>query len=298
MDAITFVGFAVFASVALLIAYFDSGGSRRDQGPVIRVNWREAIADEAFRASDDIGLLRRILKRLEGVVKALAPVQAVEDIRKRLVYAGRSRSITPEEFYSLKLACAVVVFGFSETLMLMILGARGVALGLAFGAVGYLIPDLWLNNEVAKRKRRIEKELPAFLDVLALVVDAGLSLSEGISRVADYYGGILAGEFRRTLNEIKMGRPVAEAFEDLGERNGVEDLKVLTTALVQAERHGTPVSKVLREQGQALRQSRRTKAQEMVQKSAVKILVPVVVFMFLPMMVLLLGPAVVNLVRA
>jgi tight adherence protein C len=291
------MAFLVFCAITMLALYIDSG--RKGQGKLaerIKHDWRDQVEENL--ASGNAGIPRGFLKLFERLAKAIMPMHAIDDIKRRLMYAGNPRRITPEEFYSLKLASAAVVFGLTTTLLLISAGTRTFALGIAAGALGYLLPDILLNRLVAKRRKDIERGILSFVDMLALTVDAGLSLNDGINRVCDFYGGELAGEFGRTLKEIQMGRPFSKAFEDLGERNGVDDLRLLTTALIQAEKHGTPIAGVLRDQGKQLRQGRRIRAQEMAQKATVKILIPVVFFMFVPLMVLLLGPAATNLFKA
>ncbi len=289
--------FCVLAAITMFFLYMDSGRKSRSKlETMILGSWKDHFEEEM--AATNVGAAKGFLKRFERLTRMIMPVQAMEDIKRRLMYAGNPRAITPEEFYSLKLASAAVVFGLSTSLLLVSAGVRSLTLGVAAGAVGYLLPDVWLNTCVAQRKRRIERAILSFVDMLALIVDAGLGLNDGINRVCDFYAGELAREFQRTLKEIQMGQAVSEAFESLGERNGVDDLKLLATALVQAQKHGTPIAGVLMDQGKQLRQGRRIKAQEMVQKAMVKILVPIIVFMFVPLMILLLGPASMNLFKA
>lgn len=289
-------GFAVFASIIMFAAWWDS--KKGAHGSRLRDLLNPPSLEEQV-ASIDVGekreFFRSLLRRVQFLTKTLVPAQALDDIRKRLMWAGNPRGFTPEEFYSAKLVAAAVVFGIVSAVGLVGSGAKSLMLGLGAGAIGYLFPDMWLNRLVSARKRKIESGLLSFADMLAVACEAGLPLKEAVERVSERYGGVLGEEFRRTFHEISLGRPTVEALEYLGEKNGVEELRFLTTALAQAEKHGSPMAQVLRAQVRDLRTGRRNHANEVASKASVKILIPTVLCMFLPMMVLLLGPAVVNL---
>lgn len=299
------VGFSVFAGVLMAAQYLDVlAGSMPDRlAETFHVSRRNPIEEAADEVASEQGMAQRLVesrlaKRLKSMATTIMPASALEDITRRLNYAGGVRGLTPEDFYSLKLMSAALVFGVVSSVMIVGTGWRGMGMGIAAGAAGYLLPDFWLNGKVAKRRREIETALLGYTDMLAVACDAGLSLHEAVERVSDYVDNTLGEEMRRTIKEVTMGRPMAEAFLALGERNGVDDLHLLASALAQAVRHGTPIARVLKDQANQLRTLRRTRAQEMAQKAGAKMLVPVVMFMFVPMMILLLGPAVRNLLRA
>ena len=172
------------------------------------------------------------------------------------------------------------------------------ALLILLGIAGFLLPDLWLSSKVQNRQKAIEKELLSFIDILAVCADAGLNLSDAIKRTVEHQGGVLSGEFARALREMETGKSRHESLEDLGSRCGVDELESLVRAINQAERYGTPIASMLREQAKLMRVFRRNKAQEIAQTAGVKILAPVIVCNFLPLIVILLGPAVITLLRS
>ena len=150
----------------------------------------------------------------------------------------------------------------------------------------------------SRRQRQIVKELFPFIDVLAICSDAGLNLSEAIKHTVEVQAGVLSSEFKRFQRDLDAGSSRSEALNDLAYRNGVEELSNLVLAINQAEKYGTPVAKMLREQVGMMRIQRRNKAQEAAQTASVKILLPMIVFDFMPLLVVLLGPAIINLGRA
>lgn len=287
------IGFAVFASIILFAAWVDSRREMYDS----RLRELLGMTDQLLELDTrrEKKAFRGFLKRLQKVAGRMAPAQALESIEKRLMWAGMPRGLTAEEFYSAKLIAAAILFGVVSAVGMVGSGLKSLVLGVLMGAWGYMLPDVWLNSLVAQRRRAIESQLLTFVDTLAVACEAGLSLKDAAERVAERYGGVLGGEFQRTFAEITLGRPAVEALEALGERNGVDDLRMLATALAQAERHGTPVAQVLHQQVRDIRTARRNRASEIAQKAAVKMLLPTVGCMFVPMMILLLGPAVVNL---
>lgn len=293
------VGFAVFGSIVMLTAWADSrrevSGSRlRDLLKPPSINEQLASMDAEFKQQS----FRRALSKLQSFTKNIVPSQALEDLNKKLAWAGNPRNLTPEEFYSAKLVSAAIFFGVTTVFGVLGSGTKSLLVALTMGIVGYLFPDKWLDRLTATRQRQIEAKLLSFVEMLAVTCEAGLPLKDAVDRVSEHSGGILGVEFQRTFREISLGRSPVDAYEALGDRNGVDELRFLTTALAQATKHGTPMAKVLRAQVKDLRAGRQNRASEIAQKASVKMLLPTVGCMFLPMMVLLLGPAVVNLSRS
>lgn len=289
-------GFLVFASVVLAGEALSSSFSGRKE--------RLAAALGAAKESPlDLvakGPAPGVSDALSGAARLFGrffPKSSVEGVALRLERAGNPLGLTPEQFLSSKVVVAAVLAGAVLSASL-VSGMKGSALALSAGAAGYILPDLLLNARIDARKRKIESSLLPFIDLLAVACESGLSLNEAVSRVAEGYPGVLADEWRRTLREVDLGRPKAEAFDDMAKRCGSQDLSYLLTALSQAERHGTPVVDAVKEESRHLRRLRQTRAQEFAQKSSVKMLVPVVLFMFLPMVVLVVGPALLNLMEA
>lgn len=243
--------------------------------------------------------IRPLLKRYQKRSAELAGAQQLRGMEQKITKAGLRARFTPDEFYALKLILAVVipatgvflglVSSFSPTVMLLI---------IASVLLGWRLPDMWLESIIHARTIQVQRELPFFLDLLTVAADSGMGLDQSIERISSYARGLLAQEFRRTGYEIQYGKDRKSALNDLAQRLGVDDLTAVVNAIIQAEHYGTPISRVLRIQATQVRRNTRARVEEAAQKMSVKIILPVMVFIFAPMIYLVLGPAVSSLLKA
>jgi len=166
--------------------------------------------------------------------------------------------------------------------------------------LGYLLPELWLNSRVRARQRRLRRGLPDALDLLVICVEAGLGLDQGLMRVAQELRIAhreLSDELQLVNLEMRVGKTRIEALRELARRTGLEDVKALVAMLIQTERFGTSVAQSLRVHSDDLRLKRRQRAEEMSAKTTVKMVPALVFFIFPALMVVILGPAVLTLMR-
>jgi tight adherence protein C len=171
-------------------------------------------------------------------------------------------------------------------------------LALAVGTVvGYFLPQLWLRQKVNDRRREIQKGLPDAMDLLVIAVDAGLGFDAALARVVEKYKNALSDEFGKVLREVSLGRPRLEAMDEMGRSSGVEDLHNFIQAIIQSEQFGTGIGKILRIQADEMRRKRRQRAQELAAQATLKMLLPMVGCIFPTLWIVLLGPAVLILMR-
>lgn len=163
--------------------------------------------------------------------------------------------------------------------------------------IGYLLPNFWLKARIKKRKEEIVRSLPDVLDLVMVSVEAGLGFDSAIQRVVEKQKGVLAEEFNIVLKEINMGKPRRNSLKDLAKRNNVEDLSNVIASLVQADQLGISMGSVLRNQSKQLRQKRKQRAKEQAQKAPVKIMIPLVFFIFPSIFIVILGPAVLRIIE-
>src|SRR5688572_7480218 len=166
--------------------------------------------------------------------------------------------------------------------------------------LGAAIPDLWLRRMIQRRQESIQFALPDAMDLAVIAVEAGLGLDQALLRVGDEINVAhpeLADELRLRNLEINMGRTRSEALRNLAERTGVEDLKALVAILIQTDRFGTSVGQALRTFSDALRVKRRQRAEEQAAKLAIKMVVPMVLFIFPGVFIVILGPAFIAIIR-
>jgi tight adherence protein C len=167
-------------------------------------------------------------------------------------------------------------------------------------AVGYLLPDLWLVWRVHVRQHRLRLALPDGLDLLVICVEAGLGLDQALMRVAEELRishPLLSDELQLVNLETRLGKTRLDALRELARRTGLEDIKALVAMLIQTDRFGTSVAKSLRIHSDDLRSKRRQRAEEMAAKTTVKMVPALVFFIFPALMVVILGPAVITLMR-
>ncbi|MBX7445203.1 MULTISPECIES: type II secretion system F family protein [unclassified Arthrobacter] len=173
-----------------------------------------------------------------------------------------------------------------------------IALGLFLSALLYFLPDLLIYNKGIKRQQEIELELPNTLDQLLISVEAGLGFEAAMARAGGYGGGPLAQELMRTLQDIQVGRPRQEAYQALADRSSVPDLRSFVRAVIQADKYGIGIAKVLRTQAKQARVKRRQRAEEKAMKLPVKVLFPLLLCIFPVLFIVLLGPAAIKIVEA
>lgn len=165
-------------------------------------------------------------------------------------------------------------------------------------AFGYFAPDLLLRTNAQKRRDAIRLELPNALDQMLISVQAGLGFEAAMARAAQNGRGPLADEFIRTLQDIQVGRSRKEAYLSMSDRVDVPDLRSFIRSIVQADAYGIAIAKVLKVQAQEMRMKRRQRAEEHAMKIPVKILFPLIFFIFPTLFIILLGPAVMNIIAA
>lgn len=235
---------------------------------------------------------------LLGLSKRLTPTGYEAKLDRWLSLAGRPGSLPLER---LVIAKPLLALGGAILGLLMFAkspSAQVVALGLVLSALLYFLPDLLIYNKGVKRQQEIEQELPNTLDQLLISVEAGLGFEAAMARAGGYGGGALAQELLRTLQDLQVGRPRQEAYEALAGRSSVQDLKSFVRAVVQADKYGIGIAKVLRTQAKQARVKRRQRAEEKAMKLPVKVLFPLLLCIFPVLFIVLLGPAAIKIVEA
>jgi tight adherence protein C len=238
-------------------------------------------------------VLRPLGSGLLGRVSSLTPRNYVLKIHHQLLLAGLSTSIRAEEYITAQvIATGVGLAGAVGIVALAGLGASKATLVLVlFPGIGIMFPSAWLNRKVQERKDAILRDLPDVLDLLAISVEAGVGFEGALEVVCTHFDSPLAQEFSRTLKEMELGLPRREALQNLKRRTEVPDLSNFVLALTQADALGMPIGRVLHTQAREMRIKRRQWAREKAGKLPVKILFPLVVFIFPAVLVVILGPA-------
>lgn len=229
---------------------------------------------------------------------------AKNDIRNILMQAGKPYSEDDVMRYTAIQAFTAIIF-VAIALVLSVLFLRSniiIALGFVviFGLVGYKFSVIKLRLEIKRRYREISYNLPDSLDLLVVCVEAGLGLDAALTRVATEQMRNcpeLAREFGRVTKDVLAGVPRQEAFRNLARRNDVAELKSFVALLIQTDKLGTSISQSLRVYADTVRTKRRQKAEKLAAEASVKMVIPLVLFILPSMFVVLLGPAILNLVE-
>ena len=243
-------------------------------------------------------VLRPAIERLGSLLSRSTPQKARQDLLNRLELAGRPANLTPEDFAAVRLVAAAIFGALGLLIGLLLANPVYLIIALVVGVIlGYYMPVLWLKQKVDARKAEIQKGLPDALDLLVICVDAGLGFDAALARVTDKYKNALSELLTKALREVSLGRPRLEALDEMGRNSGVEDLHNFIQAVIQSEQFGTGIGKILRIQADEMRRKRRQRAQERGAQATLKMMLPMVGCIFPTLWIVLLGPAVLILMR-
>ncbi|HVF68168.1 MAG TPA: type II secretion system F family protein [Pyrinomonadaceae bacterium] len=259
----------------------------------------DGVAPSAMPEESQVGALA---ERVAAPFQKLAPPSAADarKLQKQLMNAGIRSESGPIVFRAIQLLSlagfpAVVAMGCAMTGRP--LGSAMVAIAVATVKGAYL-PRFVLKRMIAGRQQRLRWGLADALDLMVVSIEAGLGLNAALVRVGEELKSVhpeVSEEFELTNLEIRVGRERDEALRNLAERTGVDDLKSLVAMLIQADRFGTSITKAVRVYADSLRTKRRQRAEQAAQKAAVKLLMPLALFLFPTLFIIILGPAALNL---
>lgn len=269
---------------------------KRGRSAASRVQFEQQIEEpDAKGKSKYLTVIEAYLKPLAE--RRLGAEQEVAILRQ--LHAAGDYRTTAAQFLARQFMWAIILpvfFLFSNWLILELDPVVTVAGAIASFFVGYILPPQQLKSLTEKRQNQIIKALPTTLDLLTTCVEAGLSLQAAMAKVVELgKPHPLRDELERTLKEVQLGRPRAEALRELGKRAGLKELNSVAVAMVQAEAMGTSIAKTLRTQSEMLREARWQRAQEMAAKAALKLTFPVVFLIFPTIFVIIFGPLLLSL---
>jgi len=224
--------------------------------------------------------------------------------RMKFLKAGIRGENASAIFYGLKFLFAILlpaIFLIGRLVIFKLLDNQlTVFIFVLVALFGYYLPDIWLHQKTDKRKDRLLKALPDALDLLVICVEAGMGLDEGVNRVAaeiQLTSPDLSDEFKLFSLELRAGKDRPDALRNLASRTDIEEMKNLVTLLIQADKFGTSVATTLRVYSESFRIQRMQKAEELAAKIPVKLVFPLILFIFPSLFVAILGPAVIRIFR-
>lgn len=233
--------------------------------------------------------MKPLIQILAYLVQKTGAEKIQRKYKKKLIVSGNKFNLIPVEFVALKWlgALAGMVIGFY---LVMTAHINFLAIGV-IGILAYFFPDLWLHETTVKRKSSISKELPYCMDLLTLSVEAGMSFQGAIAKVVEKGArGPIREEFEKMLQDLRLGLVRHEALMAFSGRTDLYEIRAFTSALVQAEKLGTPIGKALRIQSDLRRTERFHKAEKTAQEAPVKMLMPLLLFILPAVFIIILGP--------
>lgn len=280
--------FVVIGSIGVLMFYREAM-IQRISSVINERQQKKGLAGKLESAQDTLGV---VIEKIERVVpKSQSEVSVVQ---QRLIRAGFRRDFAMKVFYSCKLlvpvalAAIITVSGLAKQSPFVFYAA---ALGL-----GYLAPDFWLGRKIKARQAEIRRTLPDVLDLLVVCLEAGLGMDQATARTTQELASthpVIADEMDVLVLEQRAGRPRAESWKNLADRTDVDAVRNLVSTIVQAEQFGTSIAKTLRTHSDSMRTQRIQHVEEMAAKTTIKLIFPLVFFIFPCLFLVTLGPAII-----
>jgi tight adherence protein C len=236
-----------------------------------------------------------IAKRMGDFVMRFTPQNAIASMSRKLELAGNPGNVDPAVFFALRF------LGIPFGLIFIILGrmappggfmyGKGLLFALPAAIFGFYLPDILLQSRIDRRQKEIRKAMPDGLDLLTICVEAGLGFDAAMSKLYEKWDNEMGRAFGRVVREIQLGKLRREALRDMADRLGVMEMSSFVAAVIQSEQLGVSMAQVLRIQADQMRVRRRQLAEEQAHKAPIKMLIPMAMFIFPALCIVLMTPA-------
>lgn len=242
-----------------------------------------------------------IAKRMGEIVMRFTPQNAINSMAKKVELAGNPGNLDPAIFFALRFLG--IPFGLIFIVLDRIaptgsfLDGKGLMFGLPAAILGFYLPDLLLQSRIDRRQKEIRKAMPDGLDLLTICVEAGLGFDAAMSKLYEKWENELGRAFGRVVREIQLGKLRREALRDMADRLGVAEMSSFVAAVIQSEQLGVSMAQVLRIQADQMRIRRRQLAEEEAHKAPIKMLLPMGIFIFPALCIVLMAPALLILIE-
>lgn len=263
-----------------------------------KIDWRKRSAG---RNLAEIPFSQRVfipfVQSAERFVRLLTPAEILGMLEKKLILAGLQYSWTPGRIVVMMLIFGAVVCltAFYRLYYAEMLLIQKAAIIVMAGLLASLMPIVILNIKIENRKKTIFNQLPEVLDLLSVSVEAGLSFDGAMRRILDRMKGPLVEECRKLMGDIRMGMIRKTALQKMAERCGVEEVSLFVTSIIQAERLGTSMGRTLQIQAENVRERHRQYVRTLALKAPIKIIFPLVFFIFPALLIVALGPPLITI---
>jgi len=293
-----------------ILVFLLAAGSTFAAIQIIELRYKRYVLAKRFNLNmtdPGAGKGRFLSPQLEGLAQSIGRLAAPKSedelsaLAKKLSYAGYRNEHAAFNFYGAKIGLGgiLTVFFLAGQILFHSVSAKSPVLAFIPFAVGYYLPNLVLKKKVKTRIGKIFKELPDTLDLLEICLKAGLGFDYALLRVCNelkVIAPVMSVEFERYFLEIKTGVQRDAALINIGERNGSEPLKKVVTVLLQSSKIGTDITQALKTYTDTMRREREQTAEEMGAKLSTKLTVPLVLFILPALMLIILGPVIINFI--
>lgn len=302
-STLTVIGIFVlfFLSIMMFILAFAKPKEKEDINARLE---KIKIKHEDIQKKEEDERYKRIRNELNLIAKKVAPFaektlndKSKKSIETKLIKAGKYDTnvvnfATARIFSAIAFPLVFILIGVT-LLELTLEDAVMYSVLLAF--LGYIFPVVRLNRQIEDRQKEVFRSLPDTLDLLTICLEAGMGINEALNKVVEKTKpNALRDEIDRTLREIQLGNPRLQALRDMSKRIDLKELSSVIISIIQAEQMGTSLAKTLKVQSEIIRDIRWQKAQEMAQKAPVKMIIPIALFIFPTIFVVIFGPLVIN----
>lgn len=285
-------GATVFFAVALAVTVFYARTSRAGLHRIREITYYGRRFRRSVPVSSEAG--RRLMAMVHWV-RARLGLASDADLPERLANAGYKGTLPADVYTAARIACpllgliAAILIPYSRVFWM-----------IGLPAAGYIAPNIALTRLVKRRRNKIRMSIPDAIDLLVICVDAGLGIDQALLRVGQELGNIhpqITEELLQINREQRAGKARIQAWADMAKRSELPDIDAFTSMLVQTERFGTPIARALSGFADNIRMKRRQLAEEKAGKTSVKIIFPLVLFIFPSLFLVLLGPAALSIMR-
>lgn len=290
-------GFTIFLVLFLVLsAVTRSGWVVRQRLDEVRSIDLEDSDDEMQKPFVERAI-KPIYDQLFKLISRLTPGNISESYQETLLQAGLANKYTPNRILLNQVLLAVIfMFGFGVIMKSFTSSVNWLFL-ILIGFIGFYIPLVFFRAKARERQDEIKKALPDLLDMLYISVEAGLSFDAAMKTTAQKMKGPLSQEITRAMDDISKGRDREEALRSIGLRTRVDDVASFITAIIQSEQLGSNIANMLRIQSRVMREKRRQRAEEAAMKIPLKMLFPLIFFLFPALLIVILGPAMISIVE-
>lgn len=243
-----------------------------------------------------------LARRFGEFATRFTPQNALQTTARKLELAGNPRGLEPAVLWAMRFVAAIVI----AILMLTVFSmsdldwtwGRKLMVTAGFVALGFYLPEMFINSKIERRQKAVRKALPDALDLLTICVEAGLGFDGAMAKVAEKWDNELSAAFNRVIREVQLGKLRREALRDMADRIGIPEMTSFVAAVIQSEQLGVSMAKVLRIQSDQMRMKRRQRAEEEAHQAPVKMLMPMGVLIFPSICIVLMTPAALRLFQS